>query len=49
MQNGFRPWIRALGRIIWWKNRGSKSYDTVPLIIDTRSRSGSSSSAFFYG
>jgi hypothetical protein len=22
--NGFSPWIRALGRIIWWKNRGAK-------------------------
>jgi hypothetical protein len=24
MQNVFRPWIRALGGIVWWKNRGSK-------------------------
>jgi hypothetical protein len=24
MQNGFRPWIRALGEIDWRKNRGSK-------------------------
>jgi hypothetical protein len=24
MQNCFNPWIRALGGIDWWKNRGSK-------------------------
>jgi hypothetical protein len=24
MRNGFRPWTRALGGIVWWKNRGSK-------------------------
>jgi hypothetical protein len=24
MQNGFRPWTRALVGIVWWKKRGSK-------------------------
>jgi hypothetical protein len=24
LRNGFRPWIRALGGIVWWENRGSK-------------------------
>jgi hypothetical protein len=24
MQNGFSPWISALGGVDWWKNRGSK-------------------------
>jgi hypothetical protein len=33
MPNGFRPWIRALGGIVWWKKtEGRKSRDTVPLI-----------------
>jgi hypothetical protein len=32
MQNGFRPWVRALGGIVWWKKtEGRKSRDTVPL------------------
>jgi hypothetical protein len=32
MQNGFRPWIRTLGGIVWWKKtEGRKSRDTVPL------------------
>jgi hypothetical protein len=24
MRNGFRPWIRAIGRVDWWKNQRSK-------------------------
>jgi hypothetical protein len=32
LQNNFSPWIRALGKIVWWKKtEGQKSYDPVPL------------------
>jgi hypothetical protein len=31
MQNGFRPWIRALGGLFGEKTKGVKSHDTVPL------------------
>jgi hypothetical protein len=34
MRNGFSPWIRALGRIVWWKKiEGQKFCGTVPLIF----------------
>jgi hypothetical protein len=36
MWNGFSPWIRALGGIVWWKKTESwKSRDTFPLIHQT--------------
>jgi hypothetical protein len=30
-KTAFSPWLRALGGIVWWKNGGWKSHDTVPL------------------
>jgi hypothetical protein len=36
MQNGFRPWIRALGGIVWWKNRGSKISWHCPFKCNSR-------------
>jgi hypothetical protein len=33
-RNHIRPWIRALGGIVWWKKtEGRKSCDTVPLTV----------------
>jgi hypothetical protein len=31
MQNGFRPWIRALGGIVWWKKPRVKNLVTLSL------------------